>query len=116
MGAIQFTVLATAEITYKYEGSFVAPNGRTVAVISFRGPLTREAEPKPKKGPKRKEPTLSGEVEGTISLFPETGVFASANQRVRAELDLEFDGKPAKAIGVLSVQATRLGPPPPKKP
>jgi hypothetical protein len=111
LGGVEFTVLATAEITYKYEGSFVAPNGRTVAVISFRGPLAREAAPKPKKGPKRKEPTLSGEVEGTISIFPETGVFASANQRVRAELDLEFDGKPAKAIGVLSVQATRVGPP-----
>jgi S1-C subfamily serine protease len=116
LGALGYAVLASADLTYTYEGSYVAPNGKTVSVITFRGPLKREAPPKPKKGPKRKEPTLHGEVEGKIELFPETGVFVYANQRVRAELDMEFDGKPAKAIGVLSVSATRLAAPPPKKP
>jgi S1-C subfamily serine protease len=115
LGALGYAVLASAEVTYTYEGSYVAPNGKTVAVVTFRGPLKREAPPKPKKAPKGKEPTLHGEVEGKIELFPETGLFVRANQQVRAELDMEFDGKPAKAIGVLNVSATRLAAPPPKK-
>jgi hypothetical protein len=118
LGALGFVVPARAEVTYKYEGTFVAPNGKTIAVITFKGPLQRVVQPR-KKGPKAprpvKEPKLSGQVDGKIEIFAERGVLLSANERIRAELDLDFDGKPAKAIGVLSVQATRLGAPPPKK-
>jgi hypothetical protein len=114
LGALGYAVMATAEVTYTYEGTFVAPNGKTVAIVTFKGPLQREATPKPKKGAK-KEPTLNGQVEGKLELFPDTGVVVTANERVRAELDLEFDGKPAKAIGVLSVQMTRLAAPPKKQ-
>ncbi|QJW97142.1 S1 family peptidase [Frigoriglobus tundricola] len=116
LGALGYTVPATAEVTYTYEGFYVGRTGRPIAVVTFKGPLQRVAPPKPKKGARPgKEPTLNGRVEGKIELFADTGVFLSANERVRAELDLDFDGKPAKAIGVLNVQATRLGPPPPKK-
>jgi S1-C subfamily serine protease len=117
LGAFGYGVLANAEVTYKYEGSYVAPNGQTIAVVTFKGPLQRapSKNPKPKKGPKPKEPTLTGQVEGKLELFADTGVLFSANERARAELDLDFDGKPAKAISVLNVQATRLAATPPKK-
>jgi hypothetical protein len=138
VGALGYAVTATAIVTYKYEGVYVAPDGRTVAVITFTGSLQRAAPsappappapPKPPNPPKKggrptpptpptppaRDPNLRGQVEGKIELFSDTGVFISGNEKVRAELDLEFDGKPAKAIGVLNVQATRLGAPPMKK-
>jgi S1-C subfamily serine protease len=116
LGALGLTVPTTAEVTYKYEGTFVAPNGKTAAVLTFQGPLKRVATPRPTKGPaKAKEPTLTGTVSGKIEYFPDTGVIVKASEQVRAELDLEFDGKPAKMIGVLNVNLTRLGAPPMKK-
>jgi S1-C subfamily serine protease len=113
LGALGLAVPATAEVTYTYEGTFVAPNGKTTAVVTFKGPLQRVLTGKVKKG--AKEPTLRGQVEGKLELRPDTGLIIRANEQVRAELDLEFDGKPAKALGVLSVQLIRLAAPPPKK-
>jgi S1-C subfamily serine protease len=113
LGALGYSVPTSANITYKLEGLFVAPNGKTVAVITFSGTLQRDSVAKPKKG--MKEAKLSGYVEGKIELLPETGVLITGTEKVRAELDMEFDGKSAKAIGVLDVRVTRLGPPPPKK-
>jgi hypothetical protein len=113
LGALGWAVPATAEVTYKYEGTFTAPNGRAVAIVTFQGPLDRAAVKKPpKKG--AKEPTLRGQVDGKIELFADTGVLITANERIQAELSMEFDGRPAKAIGGLNVRVTRLAGPPKK--
>jgi hypothetical protein len=107
LGALGLAVPATAEITYKYEGLYVR-NDKTVAVISFEGPLKADFTTKPKKG--AKEPTLTGKVDGKIEMFTDTGLISVATEKVKAELDLEIDGKPAKAIGVLNVQLRRNPP------
>jgi S1-C subfamily serine protease len=113
LGALGLAVPAKAEITYKYEGTYTRDN-QTVAVVSFEGPLEREVTKKPKKGVK--EPTMHGKVEGKIEIFADTGLIYYATERVKAELDLEFDDKPAKAIGILNVSLRRVPPAPPKKP
>lgn len=109
LGALNNSFLAKSEVTYKYEGTFER-NGRTLAVITFTGPLERVPvkKPKPKKGVKDKEPPpLSGQVEGKIEIFVDTGLIYYASEKVRAELELEFDGKQAKAVGVLNVTVIR---------
>lgn len=111
LGALGLVVPATAEVTYRYEGVFTR-NGQTIAVISFQGPLQPVLTSKPKKG--AKPPKLSGRVEGKLEVFVDTGLVFFANERVRADLDLDFDGKPAKAIGVLNVTMLR-NPTVPKK-
>jgi len=111
LGALGYAVPASAEVTYRYEGVFTR-DGRTIAVISFQGPLQAAFTAKPKKG--AKPPRLTGRVEGKLEVFIDTGLIYYASERVRADLDMEFDGKPAKAIGVLNVTMLR-NPPLPKK-
>ncbi|HEV3437805.1 MAG TPA: hypothetical protein VG122_10625, partial [Gemmata sp.] len=104
LGALGLAVPATAEITYKYEGTYMRGD-KPVAVISFEGPLQAAFTSKPKKG--AKPPTLTGKVDGKIEVSADTGVIQFATEKVRAELALEADGKPLKAIGILNVQLLR---------
>jgi hypothetical protein len=60
---------------------------------------------KPKKG--AREPTLTGQVDGKLEIFTDTGLIFYASEKVRAEPELEFDGKQAKAIGALNVTVFR---------
>jgi hypothetical protein len=103
LGALGLAIPATAEVTYKYEGMYTRDN-RTLAVISFEGPLQGDFE-KPKKG--GKEPTLTGKVDGKIELFADTGLVQFGTERIRAEVAMESDGKPLKLIGSLSVTERR---------
>jgi hypothetical protein len=104
LGALGLAVPATAEITYKYEGTYMRGD-KVVAVVSFEGPLQAAFTSKPKKG--AKPPTLTGKVDGKIEVSADTGVIQFATEKVRAELALEADGKPLKAIGILNVQLLR---------
>jgi hypothetical protein len=112
LGALGLAVPASSEITYKYEGTYTRDD-KTVAVVSFEGQLEPAFTKKAKKGVK--EPTMHGTVTGKIEIFADTGLISYATERVKAELDMDFDGKPGKAIGILNVQLRRLAPPP-KKP
>ena len=104
LGALGKAVVANAEIDYKYEG-LVDRNNKQFAVISFAGTL---------KPFSARSGQLTGKVKGKIELAVDTGLVVFATENVKAELDLDFDGKPAKAIGTMSVRVTR-NPPPPKK-
>ncbi len=97
-------VIANADINYKYEG-LMTRGDKQVAVVTFVGTL---------KPFSARSGQLHGKVDGKLELALETGQVLAATENVKAELDLEFDGKPAKAIGTLTVRVTR-NPPPPKK-
>lgn len=113
LGALGLSLPATADITYRYEGTYTMDK-QTVAVISFEGKLEGDFE-KPKKATKgAKEPTLAGKVDGRIEVLADTGVMQFATEKIRAEVSMEDDGKPLKLIGSLNV-TVRRNPPMPKK-
>jgi hypothetical protein len=103
LGALGYAVPAKAEVTYKYEGTYMRDN-KPMAVITFEGPL-EGAFPKSQKG--RKPPTLIGKVDGKITVAADTGVVQSASEKIRAEASTESGGKPIKVIGTLNVTLTR---------
>jgi S1-C subfamily serine protease len=111
LGAMGLEVPAKGDITYAYEGIYVR-DGKNVAVISFTGPLEADFSVKTKKGVK--PPMLSGKVEGKVELMADTGLTQFAAEKVKAEVSMEYEGKPSKAIVVLNVQVRR-NPPAAKK-
>ena len=97
LGALGKAVAANADITYKYEG-LLTRNDKQVAIVSFAGTL---------KPFSARTGQLTGKVDGKIELAVDTGLVVFATENVKAELDLDFDGRPAKAIGTLNVQVRR---------
>ena len=112
LGALGFVVPAKADITYKYEGVYQRGD-KLMAIITFEGQLEGDF-PKSKKG--GKPPTLTGKVDGKLTVFADTGAIQSGTEKIRAEVATESrDGKPLKAIGTLNVSLLRNPPTAPKK-
>jgi hypothetical protein len=113
LGTLGLAVQAKAEVTYRYEGTYMRGD-KPMAVVTFEGQLVSNAPKAARRG--AKAPNLTGTVEGKITIAADTGVIQSANEKIRAEIAAETkEGKPVKAIGTLNVSLTRVLPAPPKK-
>jgi hypothetical protein len=97
LGALSKTVAANADIDYTFEG-LQTHGTKQIAVVTFEGKLKPYA---PRSRP------INGKVEGRVEIAVDTGAVVFATENVKAELNLEVEGRPLKAIGSFTVAVVR---------
>jgi hypothetical protein len=101
IGSAIISVPVQADITYKYMGMQMR-DGKEGALIRLDGRV---------KGRKGDGVDVGGTVSGTAFVSMETGQVVSGDASVKADMDLVFYRKPAKAIATLAVSIKRPAPP-----
>jgi S1-C subfamily serine protease len=102
IGSAIVSVPVQADITYKYMG-VQERDGKTGALIRIDGRV---------KGRKGDGLDVGGSVSGAAFISLETGQVISADTTVKADMDLTFRRKPAKAIATLAVSMKSPAPVP----
>lgn len=105
VGSSILSVPAQADVVYTYLG-VGQRNGKEAAMIAITGKL---------QGRRGEGLDLGGSVRGTAWISTETGEVLYATAAVKADCDLTFAKKPAKAAGTLNVSIQRPAPAPEKK-
>jgi hypothetical protein len=91
------------DVTYKYMG-VQTRSGKEGAVIRLSGRV---------KGRKGDGLDVGGNISGSAFVSLETGQVISADTTIKADMDVTFQRKQAKAIATLAVSIKRPAPPPP---
>ena len=102
IGSAILSVPVQADVTYKYMG-VQTRDGKEGALIRIEGRL---------RGRKGDGLDVGGSMHGTAIVSLETGQVISADATVKADLDLTFQRKQAKAIATLAVSIKRPAPAP----
>jgi S1-C subfamily serine protease len=102
IGSAILSVPVQADITYKYMGA-QARDGLEGALIRMEGRV---------KGRKGDGLDVGGMVSGTAFVSVETGQVLSADITIKADMDLTFQRKQAKAVATLAVSMKRPAPSP----
>ena len=94
IGSAIISVPVQSDITYRYLGVQTRDSVEE-ALIQIEGRV---------KGRKGDGVDVSGSVKGSAFISPETGQVISADATVKADMDVQFERKPAKAIATLAVK------------
>jgi S1-C subfamily serine protease len=100
IGSAIISVPVQADVTYKYMG-VQKRDGREGALIRLNGRV---------KGRKGDGLDVSGSAKGSAFISLETGQVISADATIKADMDLTFSRKQAKAVATLAVLMKRPGP------